>query len=87
MRGSDNICCGIIWTFDAVEQNDLCKLRGLTVAHKYTDYKKLEWTYHDLVSGNFQCDTKKRIFDGPVYQTSWRTFMEKFRIYSDNTST
>ena len=79
---SNDICYGLIFADKAVKENDLCTLRGLTVSHKYTDYKKLEWTYHDLVSGKFECDTKKRRFPAEC-QTSWRKNIEEFKLYSN----
>jgi len=37
------------------DNNDICFIRGLTLAHKYNDPKEIERSFHSLVSGDFSC--------------------------------
>ena len=46
---SISICCGV-WASSAIYKNDMCSLQGLTVAHKITNYRKMEKTYNHLIS-------------------------------------
>ncbi|CAG5105206.1 Oidioi.mRNA.OKI2018_I69.chr1.g1922.t1.cds [Oikopleura dioica] len=79
---SESICCGLIWAEEAIAKNHLCSLRGLTVAHKFKDYQHLEWAYHDLVSGNFECDIEgDGVSFGGLYRDAWKEGIKNFIIY------
>ena len=52
---SMSICCGV-WATSAISKNDFCSLQGLTVAHKITNYRKMEETYNHLISKNLHCE-------------------------------
>jgi hypothetical protein len=57
MSMSKSICMGLhAWFKTEMEDNkDVCFLRGLTLAHKYKDPKKMKSLFQSVVSGNTDC--------------------------------
>lgn len=53
MSSSMSIC--MPFKTETEDKNDICLIRGLTLAHKYNDPKEIERSFHSLVSGDFSC--------------------------------
>ena len=61
MENSDSICAGVReWFLKEIEEKDeICVLRGLTVAHKYYSPEHMKTIFKIVVSSKFQCDGKR----------------------------
>ena len=61
MENSDSICAGVReWFLKEIEETDeICVLRGLTVAHKYYSPEHMKTIFKIVVSSKFQCDGKR----------------------------
>jgi hypothetical protein len=58
MSRSLTVCMGVRpgWFGKEIENNDICIIRGLTVAHKYYDPEYMKYSFNDVVSGHFECN-------------------------------